>query len=526
MLSTPISSDLYQTLLSTMAEGVIVQDSGHRIVYANAAASAILGQSPEDLIGKTCNVEDWDATHSDGTLLLGEDHPAAVALRTRKPAGPMVMGILRRGERVWLRLQAQPIAMEPGHFDAALVTFTEISDLIDSKVRLEEALWSLEQAHAARRSLNERLAEFLGRQLDVSLESQAETEQRFRLAMELGTSVAFTLDLDLRYTWAHSCQIGFGDADLIGKTEYEIFSRETADMLCAIYRSVIETGVSVRRDVQVQSLGMSRLQYFDLIVRRLYDARGETVGLICAAIDITERKQTEMELRLAKEIAEKASASKSRFLAAASHDLSQPMQALQMYCAILADRQPEPGIKAKQCANQLSRQLKALLSMSRLDTGGMTVTRGRINLGELLDQVAAASRPTAEEKGLKLRVIKTALVCESDATLLERLLGNLVSNAVRYTEKGGVVVGCRRHKGRIRIEVWDSGIGIAEENLPLIFEELYQLNNPTRRADEGLGLGLAIVDRIAGILGVTVTVRSVFGRGSVFTAQLPPSHGV
>lgn len=526
MLSSPDNADLYKTLLATMAEGVVVQDSFRRIIYANAAASGILGQSSDDLIGRACNVEDWDATYLDGTPLSNGDHPAMVALRTRQPAGPLIMGISRGGERVWLRLQAQPIAMNLGGGDAALITFTEISDLIDSKVRLREALSRLEQAHAVKQSLNERLAEFLGRQLDVSLETLAESEQRFRLAMELGTSVAFTLDLDLRYTWAHSCQVGFGDADLIGKTEYDIFTRESADMLCAIYRGVIESGVSVRRDVQVQSRAFSRPQYFDLIARRLYDARGETVGLICAAIDITDRKQTELELRLAKETAEKASASKSRFLAAASHDLSQPMQALQMYCAILAERQPEPGIKAKQCANQLSRQLKALLSMSRLDAGGMTVTPGRINLGELLDQVAAASRPTAEAKGLRLRVVKTSLACDSDATLLERLLGNLVTNAVRYTETGGIVVGCRRHQGRIRIEVWDTGIGIAEENLPFIFEELYQLNNPTRRADEGLGLGLAIVDRIARILGIAVTVRSVFGRGSVFAAELPPSHGV
>ncbi len=526
MQSSLISTDLYQTLLATMAEGVVVQDAHRQIIFANEAASRILTDGKEELIGRSCNVEDWDAIHLDGSPLRTADHPAAMALATQQPAGPIVMGILRGSDRLWLRLGAQPIAVDAGRSRAVLVTFTEISDLIESKVRLRETLARLELARAAKQSLSERLAEFLGRQLDVSLETLAESEQRFRLAMELGTSVAFTLDLELRYTWAHSCQVGFGDAELIGKTEYDIFTRETADMLCAIYRGVIETGVSVRRDVPVQSLALSRSQYFDLIVRRLYDSRGETVGLICAAIDITERKQTELELRKAKEAAERASASKSRFLAAASHDLSQPMQALQMYCAILADRQPEPGIKAKQCANQLSRQLKALLSVSRLDAGSMTVSRSRIALGEFLDQVAAASRPSAEEKGLRLCVVKSTAVCESDATLLERLLGNLISNAVRYTERGKIVVGCRRRKGGIRIQVWDSGIGIAEENLPYIFEELYQLNNPTRRMDQGLGLGLAIVDRIARILGVSVSVRSVLGKGTVFTVDLPDAHGV
>jgi signal transduction histidine kinase len=526
--SFAVPAEFHQTLLAAMAEGVVVQDSGRRIIFVNAAAAEILGQEVGALVGRTCGVEEWGIVGQDGQPIADGDHPAAQALATGRPAGPAVLGILRGGQRVWLRISARPVSLGAAQAGGAaiLVTLTDISDLIESKGRLHETLGRLEQAVSARQSLSDRLAEFLGRQLDVSLQTLSESEQRFRLAMELGTSVAFTLDLDLRYTWAHSCQVGFGDAELIGRTEYDFFTRETADMLCGIYREVLDTGVSVRRDVQVQSLAISRPQYFDLIVRRLYDTGGDTIGLICAAIDITGRKQTELELRKAKEAAERALASKSRFLAAASHDLSQPMQALQMYCAILAERQPEPGLKAKQCANQLSRQLKALLTMSRLDGGGLTVSRGRIALGEMIEQVAAASRPAAEAKGLRLRLVASSQSCESDPVLLERLLGNLVSNAVRYTERGGVVIGCRRRPGGVRVEVWDSGIGIAEENHSTIFEELYQLNNPTRRAEQGLGLGLAIVDRIARILGLSVSVRSVPGRGSVFAVDLPRSYGV
>lgn len=521
-----VPAEFHQTLLAAMAEGVVVQDARRRIIFANVAAAEILGQGVELLAGRTCDAEEWGAIAQDGRPIADDEHPAARALATGGPAGPAVLGILRRGQRAWLRVSARPIHFGNGEGGGVLVTLTDITDLIDSRRRLDETLERLEQAVSAKQSLSDRLTEFLGRQLDVSLQTLSESEQRFRLAMELGTSVAFTLDLDLRYTWAHSCQVGFEDAELIGRTEYDFFTRESADTLCRIYAEVLETGVSVRRDVQVQSLAMGRPQYFDLIVRRLYDTGGRTIGLICAAIDITGRKQTELELRKAKEAAERALASKSRFLAAASHDLSQPMQALQMYCAILAERQPEPGVKAKQCANQLSRQLKALLTLSRLDSGGLTVTRGRIALGEVFDLVAAANRPAAEAKGLRLRVVATGQWCESDPLLLERLLGNLVSNAVRYTERGGVVIGCRRRPGSVRVEVWDSGIGIAEEHQGIIFEELYQLHNPTRRADEGLGLGLAIVDRIARILGLSVSVRSVPGRGSVFAVDLPRSYGV
>lgn len=503
-----------------MSEGVVIQDWSGAVVFANPAASVILGLSGDALAERGDAWEGGEVVDGEGRRLEADRHPSMQVLRSRQALGPTVIGVRRGEARIWLRVQAQPIAIDAPEPRAVLSTFSDITDLMDSQRRLREAVDGLAQAQAARQSMAERLAEFLGRQLDVSLESLAESEQRFRLAMELGTSVAYTLDLDLRYTWAHSCQMGFGDDELIGRTEYDIFTRDSADKLCAVYRQVIETGVSMRVDVEVQSLTLSRPQFFDLIARRLYDSRGETVGLICAAIDITERKQTERELRLAKEAAERAYASKSRFLAAASHDLSQPMQALQLYCSILAARLPNPGEKAKQCANQLSRQLKALLSLSRLDAGAVTVTRMPVSLAELLDQSAAASRPLAEEKGLRLRIVPSSLTCETDAGLMERLLGNLIFNAVRYTEKGGVVVGCRRRGDRIRIEVWDSGIGIAAENLPFIFEELYQLNNPTRKADQGLGLGLAIVDRIARILGISVSVRSEPGRGSVFAVEV------
>lgn len=516
----PVTPALYQTVLDAMSEGVVIQDWSGRVIFANPAASVILGLDGDALAERGADWGGGEVVDGDGRRLEAEQHPSIQVLRSRQALGPTVIG-LRRGEaRAWLRVQAQPIAIDAPESRAVLSTFSDITDLMDSQRRLREAVDGLAQAQAARQSMAERLAEFLGRQLDVSLESLAESEQRFRLAMELGTSVAYTLDLDLRYTWAHSCQMGFGDEELIGKTEYDIFTSDSAEKLCAIYRQVIETGVSLRVDVEVQSLALSRPQFFDLIARRLYDSRGDTVGLICAAIDITERKQTERELRLAKEAAERAYASKSRFLAAASHDLSQPMQALQLYCSILAARLPNPGEKAKQCANQLSRQLKALLSLSRLDAGAVTVSRAPVSLAELLDQSAAASRPLAEEKGLRLRVVASSLRCDTDAGLMERLLGNLIFNAVRYTETGGVVVGCRRRGDRIRIEVWDSGIGIAAENLPFIFEELYQLNNPTRKADQGLGLGLAIVDRIARILGGSVSVRSEPGRGSVFAVEL------
>jgi len=515
---------LHEVLLSTMAEGLVVYDEMGRIVFCNAAAQAILARDAHRLMGRHAADSDWEPIHLDGTPFAVEGLPSVTTRRTRQPAGPLIIGIRDGiGARIWLRLQTQPIDSEvrDGIRGVVLATFTDISELIVAQAKLRDTMTALEQSHAAEQALSGRLTAFLGRQLDQSLATLALSEHRFRLAMELGTTVAFILDMDLRYTWAHSCQVGFEDEVLIGKTEFEFFTHETATMLTALYREVLDTGLGKRLDVRVQSLAAEGPQYFDLIVQPLRDLAGEVSGLIGAAIDITRRIETEQELRRAKADAEQAFASKSRFLAAASHDLSQPMQALQMYCAILADRQPSPGLQAKQCANKLANQLKALLSLSRLDGGAVEARLVPVRLGEMLDQVAASLRPLAEEKGVRLRVVLTRRKVETDPILFERLLGNLVANAVRYTRAGGVVLGCRHRGGRLLVEVWDSGIGIPADKVSLIFEELYQIHNPTRDPEHGAGLGLAIVSRIAPLLGMRVTVRSQVGRGSVFAVELP-----
>jgi signal transduction histidine kinase len=238
-----------------------------------------------------------------------------------------------------------------------------------------------------------------------------------------------------------------------------------------------------------------------------------------------ERSQAERDLHAARLEAEAANASKSRFIAAASHDLRQPLQALGMFLSVLAARLGEPyqGLMANlgYCHDNLSELLNDMLDISKLDSGVITTNIVPFPLGELLERVAATHQPQARSKGLSLRVVTTKDVVHSDPALLHRVLTNFLSNAVRYTRNGGVLIGCRRHQGRRWIEVWDTGIGIPADRVGDIFEEFCQLGHSECGYEAGSGLGLAIVRKAAALLGGEIHVSSVPGKGSVFAIELP-----
>lgn len=224
--------------------------------------------------------------------------------------------------------------------------------------------------------------------------------------------------------------------------------------------------------------------------------------------------------------AERANHAKSRFLAAASHDLRQPMHALGLFVAELAERlhgsAHRPLIRQiEESVSAMEDLLDALLDMSKLDAGGVTARRSGFALQPLLTRIVDDFTADALQRGLRLKVRPTSLWVESDPLLLERIMLNLVSNAVRYTQRGGVLVAARRRGDRVLVEVRDSGPGIPDEAHEMIFEEFYQLQNPARARGQGLGLGLAIVRRLSALLGHDIRVHSRPGRGAVFSITLP-----
>jgi CheY-like chemotaxis protein len=221
--------------------------------------------------------------------------------------------------------------------------------------------------------------------------------------------------------------------------------------------------------------------------------------------------------------ATEANRAKSRFLAAASHDLRQPLSALSIYASVLKNHVAPAGLpllaSLKDCVGSLSALLADLLDLSKLQAGVITPQLSDFPLAVALASQVTVHAPEARLKGLRLRFVASRLTVRSDQVLFGRILGNLIENAIRYTESGGVVVGCRRRQGKTWIEVWDSGIGIAASQTGAIFEEFRQLGDGSR--NRGSGLGLAIVARSAALLGLEITVRSWPGRGSVFALELP-----
>ncbi len=241
-----------------------------------------------------------------------------------------------------------------------------------------------------------------------------------------------------------------------------------------------------------------------------------------------ELERLNQALAQAKTEAEEANVSKTRFLAAAGHDILQPLNAARLYASSLTESAAEGGADERvSLARNVDASLEAveeilgaLLDISRLDAGATRPEIVDFPVNDIFRQLEIEFAPTARAKGLALRFVASSLCVRSDRRLMRRLLQNLVSNAVKYTPKGRVLVGCRRVAGAVRIEVWDTGLGIPGDKQRQIFEEFERLEQGARAA-RGLGLGLSIVERLGRVLGHAVTLRSKPGVGSVFAVVAP-----
>ncbi len=285
-----------------------------------------------------------------------------------------------------------------------------------------------------------------------------------------------------------------------------------------------------------------------------FDETGRVAGFFTLYQDITDQRRAEQVLREANEMLERrveertrelthlnqeleqaktaadlANQSKTRFLAAASHDLLQPLHASRLFAATLLEQRGAEDRLLDQLDESLGaveQILQALLEISKLDAGALTANPRPVSIGDIMRSVAGSFEPMAGDRNLRLRVVDSRAVVMTDPMLLRRILQNFVSNAIRYTRRGGVLIGCRHRGDKLVVEVWDTGRGIPPDKLGEIFGEFRRLYVDDPETPGGLGLGLAIVDRIAAMLGHPVTVRSWPGQGTVFSIALPVAPGL
>ena len=353
----------------------------------------------------------------------------------------------------------------------------------------------------------------------LALEAASAAERRSAAILESTTDGVYELDRNWRITFINrrARHLIASGKDLTGRIVWEAFP----DLVNTVFWHRYHRSMAEQTPAEFEE--------FYPTLDRWYAVRTfpSPDGLAVYFQDVTERKAMENALRNAKDEAEQANLAKSKFLAAASHDLRQPMQSLFLFSAALAphiasERGRSTLALLDRGLDTLKALLDSLLDVSRLDAGVIQPEVVDVPLDAIVEDIEAAFAPVAAAKGLDLQVEHAcAFAVRTDPTLLGRMIRNLVENAIRYTQRGGIRIACQPAGGMVRIAVSDTGIGIPPEHLERIFEEFHQVGNPERDRSQGLGLGLAIVRRLSRLLGHPVRVDSQVGQGSTFSIDVP-----
>ena len=487
-------------VLESTTDAVVEVDRGWRVVFLNERAKALLPQSAA-MTGRN----GWGAFPE----LVGSEawHSLHRAMDERVPVEFEILGPTTR---VWFSVRAFPSAK------GLAIYFQDVGQ----RKRHEE-----EHARLTRQLEEER--SLLQAVLDHMPSGVLVAEAPSGRIVKANAAAEHLLGFAEPDSIAAACSVrgesAHGDE---GHGAYHPDGRPYGRDECPLARALLTGELVDQEDVAYRRPdgGTTMLSASAAPVR---DAEGRVVLAICTLRDVGKLKAMETALHQAKEEADQANRAKSKFLAAASHDLRQPMQSMFLFSGIL--HRHITGEQGQRSLEMLERGLDtlkglldSLLDVSRLDAGAIDPRIESVPLSGLIDEIETSYAPILQSKGLALRIERPPPVSvRTDRVLLGRMVRNLVENAVKYTERGGVQIGCRVHGGTVRIEVSDTGIGIPTDQLTQIFAEFHQVNNPERDRARGLGLGLAIVQRLSAILDHPVEVRSQPGRGSVFAIEVP-----
>lgn len=370
-------------------------------------------------------------------------------------------------------------------------------------------------------SLNEELTA-LNSQLQEALEQQRMTSNDLQNVLYSTDVATIFLDSNLNirfFTPATKSLFRVIPSD-IGRPLGDLSSLAADNTLLSDSRMVLQSLAPIEREIKAHTGAW--------YVRRILPYRSdnaEVEGVVITFTDITDRRHVSDALEAARRQAQLANVAKSRFLAAASHDLRQPLQTLALLQGLLAknvegERAQNLLVRLDQTVASMSGMLNALLDINQIEAGTVRPEMTSFPVNDLLDRLRAEFTYHAQARELALHVVPCGLSIHSDPNLLEQMIRNLLSNALKYTERGKILLGCRRHEGMLSIEVGDTGVGIPADELEAIFEEYHQLGNTARERNRGLGLGLSIVKRLGKLLGHRIRVASQPGKGSIFAIDI------
>jgi len=479
----------YRAVVETAVDAMVVTNERGVVQSFNAAAERIFGYAADEMIGQNVS------------MLMPE--------MDRAKHGHHLDHYLRTGER---RIIGVGRELEGRRKDGS--TFPIHVSIAEWTVAGQRSFTAIMRDITERREAERRLQQ--GSML-------------FETLIESIPDPVFLKDLQGRYLVVNggTCRLfAVERARALGARDRDFFPSDIASHVESVDRQVIGTGRAVVLEEEILDRAHGERRLFLTTKAPLRDAAGSVIGVVGIARDVTESKRAEDALRAAKSEAERANVAKSKFLASASHDLRQPVQSLILFMGALnAQLEGTPSVRLlksmEQSLDGLRVLLDGLLDVSKLDAGLVVAKPMDMPVAPILDRLTTEYGPRAAERGLDFRRIGCAAMVRSDPVLLERILRNFVENALRYTESGGVLIGCRRRGDRLRVEVVDTGIGIPPERQRDVFEEFFQVGNPERDRAKGLGLGLAVVRRLARLLGHDVDVRSTPGRGSAFAVEVP-----
>jgi len=512
--------------LEASVNGVIVCDAlreDYPTVYVNPAFERITGYTAGELIGRSCwFLRDAKANHD----AVQQIH---TALRQQRPVSVELRSYHKNGRLYWSELRVAPIRDERGAVTHFIGIQTDISERKKAEQALQQSYQALEQRVAARTA---ELAT-ANKRLRQENDERQRAEQMFRLFIDAAPDALVIVDRQGIMQHVNNqaeTLFGYRREELIGQPVEWLVPARFAGPHRQQHDAYFEHPQFRPMGPNLELFGRKKSGAEFPIEVSLSPIK-TAVGMLVAAAarDVTERKQAEEILRHAKSEAERANEAKTRFLAAASHDLRQPLQTISLLSGTLALKLTAPDLamivkKQQSAILTMQKMLGALLDISRLEAGVIQPQISVFPVAELLQQLHDDFAPAADRQGLQLRLMPCSASIRSDSTLLGQILENLLANAVKYTAKGKILVGCRRQGRYLRIEVWDTGPGIPPEQQETIFEEFYQLDNPARDRTKGFGLGLAIVQRLARLLEYPVRLRSRPGKGSCFSILVPLEH--